>query len=93
MTEIYREYRNREYKTESSKGYTFWDLYKLTKILIKCYEDFMFHSLFNVSTFDMIAHYLLVFDITLRRRKFPTDVSVLFDYIVNQYLAKLTLAL
>lgn len=53
----------------------------------------MFHSLFNVSTFDMIAHYLLVFDITLRRRKFPTDVSVLFDYIVNQYLAKLTLAL
>ena len=25
MTEIYKEYRNREYKTECSKGYTFWD--------------------------------------------------------------------
>lgn len=24
MPEIYKEYRNREYKTESSKGYTFW---------------------------------------------------------------------
>ena len=36
----------------------------------------MFHSLFNVSIFDMIAHNLLMFGVTLQRRKFPTNVWV-----------------
>ena len=36
----------------------------------------MFHSLFIVSIFDMMTHHLLMFGITLRRRKFPTNVRV-----------------
>jgi len=36
----------------------------------------MFHSLFIVSIFDMIAHHLLMFGITLQRRKFPANVRV-----------------
>ena len=36
----------------------------------------MFHSLFNVSIFDMTNHNLLMFGITLRRLKFPANVRV-----------------
>jgi len=36
----------------------------------------MFHSLFNVSIFDMTSHYLLMFGITLRRREFPANARV-----------------
>ena len=36
----------------------------------------MFHCLFNVFIFDMTSHYLLMFGITLRKRKFPANVQV-----------------
>jgi len=36
----------------------------------------MFHSLFIVSIFDMTAHYLLMFGMTLQRRKFPANARV-----------------
>ena len=36
----------------------------------------MFHSLFNVSVFDMTNHPLLTFGMTLQRRKFPANVRV-----------------
>lgn len=45
----------------------------------------MFHSLFNVSIFDMIAHNLLMFGVTLQRRKFPTNVSVHIDNTCLNY--------
>ena len=58
----------------------------------------MFHSLFNVSVFDMTGHNLLTFGMTLQRRKFPTNVWVhtdctCFSYAVSSlYRIKLTLA-
>ena len=57
----------------------------------------MFHSLFNVSVFEMTRHNLLTFGMTLQRLKFPTNVSVhinstWFCYTVNPYRIKLILA-
>ena len=47
----------------------------------------MFHSLFHVFIFDMTSHDLLMFGITLRRRKFPANVRVhIADNVVMFFL-------